>query len=67
MINNGNFFKELPIKDYSVIQVGNNGTVDEIRKKYATGAYTYAKLGEIYNLSYSMIGYIVRFDSWNVE
>ena len=40
---------------------------EEIREKYSTGNYTYQELGEMYDLSYSMIGYIVRLDSWNLK
>lgn len=40
---------------------------DEIRDKYNTGNFTYMELGEMYGITYSMIGYIVRFDSWNLE
>ena len=40
---------------------------DKIRQKYVTGNYTYETLGNAYGLSYSMIGYIVRCDSWDME
>ena len=35
-----------------------------IRSMYETGEYTYADIGALYDLSYSMIGYIIRGDSW---
>lgn len=35
-----------------------------IRSMYTTGKYTYADIGALYGLSYSMVGYIVRGDSW---
>ena len=40
---------------------------NEIREKYNQGHITYQTLGEIYNLDASMIGYIIRGDSWNYE
>lgn len=41
--------------------------VRTIRSMYETGKYTsYADIGVAYDLSYSMIGYIVRGDSWRI-
>ena len=37
-----------------------------IRSMYTTGKYTYADIGALYGLSYSMVGYIVRGDSWRI-
>lgn len=37
-----------------------------IRSIYNTGKYTYADIGTLYGLSYSMIGYMVRGDSWRI-
>ena len=43
----------------------NKQIANEIKSQYNKGIYTYYDLAEMYNLSYSMIGYIVRGDSWN--
>ena len=40
--------------------------VEEIRRLYETGKYTYHQLGKMYNVSYSTIGYLIRRDSWEV-
>lgn len=39
--------------------------IDEIRELYSTGNYTYCDLANLYGVSYSNIGYIIRKDSWN--
>lgn len=38
--------------------------VQTIKQLYATGNYTYYDLADMYNVSYSNIGYIVRNDIW---
>ena len=38
-----------------------------IRNKYNNEKITYQRLGTMYNLDSSMIGYIIRGDSWNYE
>lgn len=40
---------------------------NEIRNKYHNEKITYQRLGTMYNLDSSMIGYIIRGDSWNYE
>lgn len=51
-------------------QNGNNKLtrkqVDEIRRVYNTGNYTYFKLGELYNTHYSNIGYIMNGKTWRL-
>ena len=42
----------------------NREQVNEIREKYASGGYTYVRLADEYNVSFPMIGNIVRRDSW---
>ena len=39
--------------------------VKEIRRKYATGTYTYKQLGDEYGVTFSNIGYIIRKGSWD--
>jgi len=38
--------------------------VDEIRRLYATGEWTYKALGEMFGVSHAAIGYIVRGKHW---
>lgn len=40
---------------------------NEIRNKYNNEKITCQRLGTMYNLDSSMIGYIIRGDSWNYE
>ena len=59
--------KEHAVKTSLISSKINKQIADEIRKKYSIGTYTYCDLAEMYDLSFSMIGYIVREDSWNLE
>lgn len=58
--------KDHAVKNNLISSKISSDIANEIRQKYATGNYTYENLGNMYNLSYSMIGYIVRQDSWNI-
>lgn len=39
----------------------------KIKELYSTGNYTYCDLADMFNVSFSQIGYIVRNHSWNVD
>ena len=39
--------------------------IQNIKKLYASGEYTYYDLAKMYNVSYSNIGYVVRNDTWS--
>ena len=41
--------------------------VQNIKNLYASGKYTYYDLAEMYNVSYSNIGYVVRSNTWDYD
>lgn len=41
-----------------------DGQVLEIRSMYSSGAYSYRRLGVMFNVDFSLIGYIVRREKW---
>lgn len=41
--------------------------IQNIKNLYASGKYTYYDLAEMYNVSYSNIGYVVRNDTWDYD
>jgi hypothetical protein len=40
--------------------------INEIRKKYATGNYSYKQLGKEYSVTYRHIGQIIRLERWKM-